>query len=155
LNNEARRHQLTEVLALVEEQMADIAAVQRKQAEITASGEAADGLVEVTVNAHGHLTKTVIDEGYLDEFEFEDLAGHITEAAQTAVRTVASRMAELMVPITERRQSLPPLSTVVEGAPDLRDLMPTALESLVVAASRADPDEADSTDESAFPTVRR
>jgi DNA-binding protein YbaB len=155
LNNEARRHQLTEVLALVEEQMADIAAVQRKQAEITASGEAADGLVEVTVNAHGHLTGTVIDEDYLDEFEFEELAGHITEAAQTAVRTVAARMAEMMTPITERRQSLPPLSTVVEGAPDLRDLMPTALESLVVAASRTDPDDNDSTDESAFPTVRR
>ncbi len=135
--------------------MADIAAVQRKQAELTASAEAADGLVEVTVNAHGHLTNTVIDETYLEEFEFEDLPGHITEAAQAAIRTVAARVAELMAPITERRQSLPPLSTVVEGAPDLRDLMPSALESLVVAAPRANPDETDSTDESAFPTVRR
>lgn len=155
MNNEARRHQLTEVLALVEEQMADIAEVQRKQAELTASAVAADGLVEVTVNAHGHLTNTVIDETYLEDFEFEELSGHITEAAQTAIRTVAARVAELMAPITERRQALPPLSTVVEGAPDLRDLTPTPLESLVVAAPRADPDDNDGTDESAYPTVRR
>ena len=155
MNNESRRHQLTEVLALVEEQMADIAEVQRKQAELTASAQAADGLVEVTVNAHGHLTDTVIDETYLDEFEFEELAGHITEAAQTAIRTVAARVAELMAPITARRQALPPLSTVVEGAPDLRDLTPTPVESAVVAAPRADPDHNDDTDYSAYPTVRR
>jgi len=155
LSNEARRHQLTEVLALVEEQMADIAEVQRKQAAVTASAAAADGLVEVTVNAHGHLIKTVIDEAYLDEFEFEELSDHITEAAQSAVRTAASLVAEMMAPITERRRALPPLSEMVDGAPDLRDLTPPALESPVVAACRADPDDRDGTDESAFPTVRR
>jgi DNA-binding protein YbaB len=154
LNNEARRHQLTEVLALVQEQMADIAAAQRKQAEVTATATAADGLVEVTVNAHGHLLKTIIDETYLDEFEFEELSDHITEAAQAAVRTAASRVSELMAPIAARRQALPPLSEMVDGAPDLRDITPQALESFVVAAPRADPDD-DGTDESAFPTVRR
>lgn len=135
--------------------MADIAAIQRKQAELTASAAAADGLVEVTVNAHGHLIGTSIDEEYLDEFEFEELADHITEAAQTAIRTVAERVAEMMAPITERRQALPPLSDIVEGAPDLRDLTPPAVESLVVAARRSDPGDHDSTDDPAFPTVRR
>ncbi|HET6734475.1 YbaB/EbfC family nucleoid-associated protein [Mycobacterium sp.] len=146
---------MTEVLALVQEQMADIAAVQRRQAELTASAATADGLVEVTVNAHGHVIKTVIDEAYLDEFEFEELSDHITEAAQTAVRTAATRVAEMMASITERRQALPAFSEIVDGAPDLRDLVPPALESLVVAAPSADPDDNDGTDESAFPTVRR
>jgi DNA-binding protein YbaB len=155
VSNEALRHQLTDVLALVQEQIADIAAVQRKQAEVTASAAAADGLVEVTVNAHGHLIKTAIDETYLDEFEFEELSGHITEAAQTAVRMAATQVAEMMTPITERRQSLPPLSDIIEGAPDLRKLTPTALESFVVTGQRADPDDNDGTDESEFPTVRR
>jgi DNA-binding protein YbaB len=146
---------MTDVLAQVQEQMADLAAVQRKQAELTASSTAADGLVEVTVNAHGHLTKTVIDEAYLDEFEFEELSGHITEAAQAAIRTAATQIAEMMAPILERRQTLPGLSEIFDGAPDLRDLAPPGFESSVVTTPRADPDGNDGTDESPFPTVRR
>jgi DNA-binding protein YbaB len=146
---------MTDVLAQVQEQMADLAAVQRKQAELTASATAADGLVEVTVNAHGHLTQTVIDETYLDEFEFEELSGHITEAAQLAIRNAATRMQEMMAPILERRKSLPGLSEIIDGAPDLRDFKPPAFESSVVAAGRTDRDGNDGTHESAFPTVRR
>jgi DNA-binding protein YbaB len=146
---------MTDVLAQVQEQMADLAAVQRKQAELTASATAADGLVEVTVNAHGHLTQTVIDETYLDEFEFEELSGHITEAAQGAIRTAATQIAEMMAPILERRKTLPGLSEVMGGAPDLRDFMPPGFESSVVTAPLAEPEGNGGTDESAFPTVRR
>ena len=146
---------MTDVLAQVQEQMADLAAVQRKQAELTASATAADGLVEVTVNAHGHLTKTVIDENYLGEFEFEEVAGHITEAAQAAIRTAATQIGEMMAPILERRKSLPGLSEIIDGAPDLRDFVPPAFESSVVAARRTGRDGTGGTDESAFPTVRR
>jgi DNA-binding protein YbaB len=146
---------MTDVLAQVQEQMADLAAVQRKQAELTASATAADGLVEVTVNAHGHLTQTVIDETYLDEFEFEELSGHITEAAQGAIRTAATQIGEMMAPILERRKTLPGLSEVMDGAPDLREFMPPGFESSVVTAARAEPEGNDGTDESAFPTVRR
>jgi DNA-binding protein YbaB len=112
LSNDARRHQFTEVLALAQEQMAEIAAVQRKQARLTATGVAADGLVEVTVNAHGQLVKTVIDESYLDDYEFEELADHITEAAHAAARDVGQRVAEMMVPISERRKRFPRSWTV-------------------------------------------
>jgi DNA-binding protein YbaB len=146
---------MTDVLARAQEQMADLAAVQRKQAELTASSSAADGLVEVTVNAHGHLTKTVIDETYLDEFEFEELSGHITEAAQAAIRSAAAQIAEMMAPIRERRKSLPGLSEIIDGAPDLRDFMPPGFESSVAATQRTDRDGNDGPNESAFPTVRR
>jgi DNA-binding protein YbaB len=154
LNNEARRHQMTEVLALVQEQMADIAALQKKQAELTASAEAADGMVEVTVNAHGHLVKTVIDESYLDEYEFEELPDHITEAAQAAARKAARRVAELMAPITERRQGLPSLSQIIEGAPDLRDFTPPWLDPFGATRPRQDPEGSDGRDEATFPTVK-
>lgn len=146
---------MTDVLAQVQEQMADLAAVQRKQAELTASATAADGLVEVTVNAHGHLTQTVIDEAYLDEFEFSELADHITEAAQAAIRNAATQIAEMMAPILERRKSLPGLSEIIDGAPDLRDFKPPGFESSVVTAPRAQAEGNDGTNESAFPTVRR
>ena len=146
---------MTDVLAQVQEQMADLAAVQRKQAELTASATAADGLVDVTVNAHGHLTQTVIDEAYLDEFEFSELADHITEATQAAIRKAATQMNEMLAPILERRRALPGLSEVMDGAPDLRDFMPPAFESSVVSARGTDRDGNDGTDESVFPTVRR
>src|SRR3954463_12839511 len=113
---------MTEVLALVQEQMADIAAMQQKQAEITAKAAVADGMVEVTVNARGHLIDTVIDESYLDEHEFSELAEHVTAAAQAAVQDAARRVTELMVPISERRKQFPSLSEFIDGAPDLRDL---------------------------------
>jgi DNA-binding protein YbaB len=145
---------MTEMLALVQEQLADIAAVQKRQARLTASGSAADGLVEVTVNAHGHVVETVIDESYLEEYEFEELADHVTEAAQAAARTAARRISEMMGPIDERRKALPSLSEIVEGAPDLRDLMPPGLDPLSTAGPR-DAGRDDGGEETVFPTVRR
>ena len=80
--------------------MADIAAMQQKQAALTASAAVADGLVEVTVNAQGRLLKTAIDESYLDEHEFDELADHITEAARRAADDAAQRVSEMIVPIS-------------------------------------------------------
>lgn len=152
MSNDALRHQMTEVLALVSEQMADIAAVQREQAQLTASAEVADGLVEVTVDARGHVIETVIDEAYLEEYELEELGGHVTEAAQSAAQLVAQRSAALMMPIEERRRMLPSLSDIVDSAPDLRDLTRSVYgEDDAVGVSVPEDDERD---ESAFPTVR-
>lgn len=153
MSNDALRHQMTEVLALVQEQMADIAAVQREQAQLTANAKAADGLVEVTVDARGHVVETVIDETYLDEYELEELGGHVTEAAQSAAQLVAQRSAALMMPIEERRRMMPSLSDVVDSAPDLRDLT-RAVYGNDDAVRAAGPED-DDRDESAFPTVRR
>lgn len=153
MSNDALRHQMTEVLALVSEQMADIAAVQREQAQLTASAEEADGLVEVTVDARGHVIKTVIDESYLDEYELEELGGHVTAAAQAAAQLVAQRSAALMMPIEERRRMMPALSDIADGAPDLRDLTRSVF-GIDDAAGRAGEPEGDDQDESTFPTVR-
>ncbi len=146
---------MTEVLALVQEQMADIAAMQKKQAEITAKAAVADGMVEVTVNAHGHLIDTVIDESYLDEHEFSELAEHVTEAAQAAVKDAARRVTELMVPISERRKQFPSLSEFIDGAPDLRDLVPPGFRPVDESGSRHDHVDDDGREENTFPTVRR
>lgn len=154
MSNDELRHEMTEVLALVQEQMADIAALQRKQAELTAKAAVAEGMVEVTVNAHGQLVKTVIDESYLDEYEFDELSEHITEAAQAAARDAARRVTEMMVSISDRRKRFPSLSEFVDGAPDLRDLVPPWRQP-VAAAPRHDHDDDDGRGESAFPTVRR
>ncbi|MGV9800137.1 YbaB/EbfC family nucleoid-associated protein [Mycobacterium sp. NPDC003449] len=144
---------MTEVLALVSEQMADIAAMQQEQAQLTATGEAADGLVVVTVNAQGHVIGTAIDESYLDEFEFEELGEHLTAAAQSAAQAAADEVAAMMVPLGERRRMMPALSEIVDGAPDLRDLTDSVLgHDGPIGPPRGRDD--DGLDESAFPTVR-
>jgi DNA-binding protein YbaB len=153
MSNDALRHQMTEVLALVQEQMADIAAVQREQAQLTASSKAADGLVEVTVDARGRVIETVIDENYLDEYELEELGGHVTEAAQSAAQLVAQRSAALMMPIEERRRMMPALSDIADGAPDLRDLTRSVYGNDDAVVRAGEPED-DDRDESAFPTVR-
>ena len=139
---------------MVQEQLADIAAVQKKQAELTATGTAADDMVEVTVNAHGQLTKTVIDENYLDDHEFDELSDHITEAAQSAAREAVRRVSEMMAPISERRKAFPALSDIVDGAPDLRGLTPPGLDPFAAPQPRRTPDHDDGRDDT-FPTVRR
>jgi DNA-binding protein YbaB len=145
---------MTEVLALVQEQMADIAAMQEKQAAVTGIGTAADGMVEVTVNAQGHLIKTDIDEAYLEEHQFEDLSHHITEAAQEAAADAARQVSELLVPISERRKRFPSLSDIVDGAPDLRDLVPSWGQPAAAPGPRHQHHD-DGREDSAFPTVRR
>jgi len=138
---------------LVDEQLADIAAMQKKQESLTGHADAADGTVEVTVNSRGHVIKIAVDESYLDDHEFEELAEHLTRAARTATDEVGRRVAEMMVPIDERRRAFPSLSDIVEGAPDFRDLMPSGLE--VESSPRPPvPGGEDGGEDSGFPTVR-
>jgi DNA-binding protein YbaB len=153
LSNDALRHEMTEVLALVQEQLAEIADVQKRQAELTATAAAADGLVEVTVNAAGHVINTEIDESYLEEHDFDELSDHITEAAQAAACHASQLAADMMGPINERRKRFPSLSDIVEGAPDLRELAPAWLQP--PAAAPRDVHDRDGHEDSTFPTVRR
>src|SRR6185437_7252337 len=118
------RDEFTDVLARVQTQMADIAAVQKQQAALSVSAAAADQTVEVTVNAQGQLTKVVIDESYLDDHEFEDLGEAILQAARAAAQDAGRQVAELLAPIGEQHKSLPSFSDLVEGATNIGDLMP-------------------------------
>ena len=123
MNNDGVQHDLTHVLALVQEQMREVSVMQQRRSELTAKGDAADGLVEVTVDAQRMITRTVIDDSYLDEFEFADLAGHVTTAAQGAIRKVDRMAAELLTPLTARRQEISSFAGLVADAPDFADLI--------------------------------
>jgi DNA-binding YbaB/EbfC family protein len=154
MSNDATRNQLTELMGLLSEQMADISAMQKKQAVLRANGAAADDMVKVMVNAQGHLVKIEIDESYLDEHEFDELCDHITEAAKAAVQSAARLMDDLMTTINQRRKAFPGLSDIVDGAPDLRDLVERALAPDAAPSPRGQANE-DAGDENSFPTVRR
>jgi DNA-binding protein YbaB len=151
-------------LARLRDQLADFAALRKKQAALEVSATAAEGRVVVTVNARGQVVKTLIDKSYLDDHDFDELGDHITEAAQTAARDAGGRVAEMLAPINERRQSFPSFSDILEGLPDLEDVLPPGLEVFSGAPSRRegspqswaggiDDDGGDGGAE--FPTVRR
>jgi DNA-binding protein YbaB len=163
LSNDAAGDRVGDVLAGLRDELADIAAMQKKQAELKAGGQAADGSVEVTVNARGQVVKTVIDKSYFDDHDFEDLGGYITEAAQAAAGEAGRRVAEMLAPITERHKKLPSFSDIVEGLPDPSDVMPPGLDLFgpgprVQEGSPVSPAGArydDGAGEAEFPTVKR
>jgi DNA-binding protein YbaB len=134
LSNDAPREQAINLMAGLQSQMADIAAVQKKQAALRVDAQAAEGTVEVTVNAWGQLVKVVIDKSYLDDHDFDELGDCLVEAAQTAAQDAGQRVAELLAPINERQKSLPTFSEIVEGVPDPGDLMPPRLDGFMPAA---------------------
>src|SRR5262249_5719341 len=133
------------------------------QAALEPSAQAADGTVEVTVNAQGQVVKTVIDESFLDDHDFDDLGDYVTEAAQTAAKDAGRRVAEMLAPINERHGELPSFFDVVAGLPDARDLMPPGFDAFGPAASFGHGSSAgglyddgdDGRGGAEFPTVRR
>jgi DNA-binding protein YbaB len=162
LSNEAARDRVDDVLSGLRDQLVDIAAVRKKQAALKVDAQAADGTVEVTVNAWGQLVKTVIDKSFLDDHDFDELGDYITEAAQAAAREAGQRVAQMMAPINERRSNFPSLSDIVEGIPDPGELMPPGLDGSGPArpprenssGAFADGRYDDGEEEGGFPTVR-
>ncbi|WP_445161756.1 YbaB/EbfC family nucleoid-associated protein [Mycobacterium sp. Dal123C01] len=157
MSNDAASHEFAHVLSLVQGQMRDLSVMQQRRAALTATASAADGTVKITVDAQQVVTKTVIDESYLDEFELADLAGYITTAAQEAAQEVERQAAALLAPLTARRQEISSLSGLVTDAPDFSELI-SALHSpaqSVPASWRADDGDDGPEQPSSFPTVRR
>lgn len=143
MDNDAARHELIDALALVQEQFADLAVVEQERATLSSTATSADGTVTVSVDCDGIVIDTAVNETYLDHHDLADLGRHITEAAQAAARDIEQKVAELLAPLAQRREQMPSLSDIVEGAPDIRDLL---------AARVTGPQSDDEPDD--FPTVR-
>ncbi|CRZ17745.1 YbaB/EbfC family nucleoid-associated protein [Mycolicibacterium neworleansense] len=145
MDNDAARHELIDALALVQEQFADLAVVEQERAALSATAASADGTVTVTVDSDGVVIQTAVSESYLDEHDLADLGWHITAAAQDAVHAVQLMVAELLAPLAQRREQMPSLSDIVEGAPDIRDLLSTVA-PIPHTEGEEEPDD--------YPTVR-
>ena len=153
---------LGDALVRLQTQLGDIAAMQKQQAELKFNVQAADGTVEVTVDARGQLIKAVIDKSYLDDHDFDELGGYVTQAAQTAAQGVGQRVADLLAPLNERYGKLPKFSEIVEGLPDPADLFPPGLDAFAPGRQRRDGDSVssagglygDGAGDGEFPTVK-
>ncbi|NKY28632.1 YbaB/EbfC family nucleoid-associated protein [Nocardia gamkensis] len=123
--NERLRADMATMLEGLGEQFRGIAELQKRRALLTATVTACDKRIEVTVNADGVLIATRFADDVLD-LGLDEIAENITAAVQAAAAEVAARGRELMTPLLERKNALPKLSEIVEGAPDLGSLMPAA-----------------------------
>ncbi|MGY2008197.1 MULTISPECIES: YbaB/EbfC family nucleoid-associated protein [Nocardia] len=123
--NERLRADMATMLEGLGEQFRGIAELQKQRSLLTATVTACDKRIEVTVNADGVLIATRFADDVLD-LSLEEIAENITAAVQAAAAEVAGRGRELMAPLLERRNALPKLSEIVEGAPDLGAMIPTA-----------------------------
>jgi DNA-binding protein YbaB len=154
LSSDAARDRFGDAVDALRSQVADIAAVKKKRAALRVEGQAADGTVEVTVDARGQLVGVAIDKSYLDDHDFDDLAGHVLEAVRRAAGEAERRVAEMVTPITERDKSFPTFSDIVEGLPDLADLIPGAPRQGSSGPSSGGAFDVGD-DGAQFPTVRR
>lgn len=150
---DAARHELAEALALVQEHMADLAVVVTKRAALSATASAAAGTVAVTVSRDGVVCHTAVDESYLDQHELAELGNYVTAAAQAAASDVERQTAELFAPLAGRRERFPSLSDIVEGAPDIRDLV-SRLHRVDQALHSTREDNHDRDETNDYPTVR-
>jgi DNA-binding protein YbaB len=154
VSNDSIRNEFGQVLALVQEQMRDLSNIQQQRSTLVAKATAADGTVEVTVNAQRTVTKTVIDESYLDDHQITELGAHITSAAQAAVRQLDQRSEALLAPMNERRKAVSEISGNVIGLPGFREALAevSAMGDSVRAQPKTTEDNGD--DDSSFPTIR-
>ena len=154
MSNESIRNEFGQVLALVQEQMRDLSNIQQQRSTMVARATAADGTVEVTVNAQRTVVKTVVDESYLEDHEFAELGGHVTSAAQAAVRQLDKRSEAMLAPMNERRKAVSEISGNVIGLPGFREALAEVSAMGDSLQSPPTPTESEGDDGSSFPTIR-
>jgi len=123
MDNDSIRNEFGQVLALVQEQMRDLSDIQQQRSVMTATATAADGMVEVTLNAARTVVKTVVDEAYLDDHELAELGAHVTNAAQAAARQMDQRSEALLAPMNERRKAVSDIAGNVIDLPGFREAL--------------------------------
>ncbi|MFB4317477.1 YbaB/EbfC family nucleoid-associated protein [Actinomadura sp. 21ATH] len=87
---------IDELLEKYSEQRERLKDMQAKLAAVSATGEAADGMVKVTVGAQGQLTKVELDPRVYRKLASEELAEAVLAASQDAVRQTEGQRREAM-----------------------------------------------------------
>ncbi len=123
--NERLQADMMTVLEGLDEQLRGIAEIQLRRSRLTAAARTCEQRIEVTVNADGLLIETKFADD-ISDLTYDEIAAGMTAAVQQAAAEALRLGAELMQPLRERKTQLPKLSEIIEGAPDLGEMMPTA-----------------------------
>lgn len=145
--NERLQEDMATMLSGLSHQMRGIAEIQKKRSLLTATVLAEEKRIEVTVNADGVLIDTKFADDVVD-LTMDEIAAALTKAVQDAAAQVQQRARELMDPLLAHRNSMPKLSEIIEGAPDLGGLIPQPPKTPTVSPDSPDwpgnrPDEPD------------
>lgn len=123
--NERLKADAAMMMEALHEQMLGIARIQRDRSRLTATATACEKRITVTVNADGVLIETRFADD-IGDLSHEEIAAAMTEVVQAAARKVTEQARLLMEPLRERKSQLPRLSDLLEDAPDLGSVAPTA-----------------------------
>ena len=123
MEDHLRADDLGDMMSLLHEQMRDLAALQERRTTLAAKATAAEGAVEVTVDAQGVVSEIVIEETYLDGNELAELGGHIVSAAREAAQDVGRQSAALLEPMTRRRQAMRSMTDPSGEMPDFSQVL--------------------------------
>jgi len=96
------RAQVEELLADYRRSREQLGAVHRTLAAVSASVSSEDGLVTVTVGAHGQLTDLVIVESAYRTLRPHELAARIVELTTAAAAKVTRMAGEALAPVLPR-----------------------------------------------------
>ncbi|MEW2358914.1 YbaB/EbfC family nucleoid-associated protein [Spirillospora sp. NPDC029432] len=87
---------IDELLERYKEQRQQLKDLQERIESVGATGEAADGMVKVTVGAQGQLTNVELDPRVYRKLASEELAEAVLAASQDAFRKVGEQRREAM-----------------------------------------------------------
>ncbi|MYR07536.1 YbaB/EbfC family DNA-binding protein [Gordonia sp. SID5947] len=148
--NEEMKEMLHGLLQDLEKQKADMSTLQQRLAAVTASATSSDDLVTAWVNTKGILIQLKFHPDAVDRAGgLSNLGRYITEATQKAAQQAQTQMDEIMAPMKARMDTLPQISEMFPGLPDLDDFVPEPVAPSTeppdspkrVASDVADPEE--------------
>ncbi|MGV9662198.1 YbaB/EbfC family nucleoid-associated protein [Nocardia niigatensis] len=122
MSNEHAKTEMVELLDEMRRQMREVARIQRARAQITGRATTRKR-VTVTTDANGTVTDVRFGSGIAD-LSYPEIADAFVRASAAAAADAARQVRELMAPLQRRRMAMPTLSDLVEGAPDIRAMIP-------------------------------
>ncbi|MFC4913246.1 YbaB/EbfC family nucleoid-associated protein [Actinomadura gamaensis] len=108
---------IDELLGQYREQRDKLKGLQDRLATIEATGEAADGMVRVTVDRQGRLTALELDPRVYRKLASTELSEAVLEASNNAAEDVAEQTRQIM-------EDVAPAGAPGGGIPDLGKLLP-------------------------------
>lgn len=112
--NEHVKAQFDDILDGFRRSMDELSVIKRKQAELTASGHAADKRVTISVDAQGRIVSTRFTEDITD-LDYDEIAEAVTTAARAAQDALAVQTEEILRPLREQQGQLPKITDLVAG----------------------------------------
>jgi DNA-binding protein YbaB len=118
VSNEHVKAQFDDILDGFRRSMDQISAIKNKQAELIATGQAANKRVTVTVDAQGRIVATRFAED-IGDLDYDEISAAVTAAGQAAQDALAEKSAEILRPLREQQARLPRITDLVAGLADI------------------------------------